>query len=369
MPTRNEFISPDDVYDGDPLARILIERWHIRPVKFAVIWILFGFGYMGGLAAAFGYFLPRAGIVASSIDIFNQVNFFLIFPFIAFYYLRQPQKIAETYAALITQVNDQSDRMGKIFEAIGKMTAGKRWWLMCFCLGVLAIAAGIFDNYLKFGRWWYASNWLMIVGLQVSRGLIFYMITIIYARHLVTCIGLNQIYRQFELHSPILPPSQTYGIHAVVHYAFNFTIFAAVVGLSVGLAPILSTRLEPAYPYEVVLYLLLAPLGFFLPLWGAHVELVNSRNLIMDNLSAQYQSEYNQFLVKVAQNDKEVDKGFKQLQMIETAYELAKKSWTWPFDISVLIKVTAAILAPFSITISQVAQKYISDWFMRVIVR
>jgi len=366
MTTNGECIRLQDVYGNDPLIRTLVERWNFSPTKGALTLFLFGLSYMGILAWVFGYLLPREGVITSLADIFNQLNFLIIFPGIAFYYLWQPTKIVKTYTVLLSVISSQLDKMDEQVYATRKLAVHKSWWLICLGLGLLMMTVGTYDCYFKFGRWWYAANWLMILGLQLARGLVVYMVVINFARHLSFSVQLNQIYDRFDILSPILPPSQTYGIHAVANYANSFVAFTALIGLNIGLAPVLSTRLEASYPYQAVLYVVLSGIAFLLPLWGAHSEMVKSKNHVLDNLSFQYQDEYGQMLKKLTNRDQVMEESLGRLKSIEEAYELAKKCWTWPFNTAMPIKATLTILAPLGIVITQIVQRFLSDLIVKV---
>ncbi len=366
MANNIECLYSRDAYGSDPLIRILIERWNMSPVKWALAVFLFGLGYMGVLALTFGVLLPSKGVVASSVDVFNQLNFFLIFPGIAFYYLWQPFKIVKTYASIFSAINCEVQKMDELAKTIRAASLHNAWWLACLVLGLLTVGAGIYDSVFKFGKWWYAANWFMIIGLQLARFSIIYMVAIVYGRHLIFSSQLNQIYDRFEILSPILPPSQTYGLQAVANYATGFVVFTALIGLNIGLAPILSTKVEVGYPYQAGLYLILSTVGFLLPLWGAHSEMVKSKNHVLDHLSGQYQNEYSQLVIKLEKRDQAVDDDIKRLKSIEDAYQLAKKCWTWPFDTSVPIKVSLTILAPLGLVITQAAQSYLADLISRI---
>lgn len=368
MHTNSEFPEADNIYNGDPLAGILVNRWHLDPWRLGAIMVLVGLIYMGGLSAFFGCFLPRADIKASaSQDIFNQLNFFLLFPVVGFYYLFQPLKIRDAYMGLSRQIDPQGSRIGELLKEIDLLTTQKRWWLVSLGFALLFMGSGVYDNYFKLDDYWYADNWLMIAGLQIIRGLIMYMILRICTRHLITFIGLSRVYKQFKIPTTVLPCSPTYGMRAVADYAFTFTAFLAVVGVSVLSAPVLSKKIEVAYPVEAALYLLLAPIGFFAPLWQSHREMLRSRDRAMDDLAAKYQTEYEQLLNKLAHHDADAEEVFGRLRVIQESYDLIKKSWTWPFDTSTFYKVIATILSPLSFLLLQVTQDYISYLIAKII--
>ncbi len=360
MLSNAEHLEPGDVYGSDPLARLLDAKLHLSPLKFALSGIVFAIAYMGGLALAFGFFQPREGIVASTVDFFNQLNFFIVFPAIAFYYQWQPGKLTATYAAVREQLADGAPAGSDVFVSIRRAAGQSGWWLAGLVVALIFIGLGIPDNFLKLGRWWYAANGWMVAGLQLSRGLMAYMVVLICGRHLAASIQLGRIYKQGGVQAVILAPRQRRGIRAAADYAFSFVVFTAAFGLNIGLTPILSTKPEAAYPYLVVLYLILAPFCFLLPLWGAHRAMVTQKNRTMDALALQHQAQYERLLAQVENNGPEAEEELRRLKNIEAAYELAKRSWGWPFDTAVLLKVGAAIAAPFAVVVSQLIQEQVA---------
>lgn len=361
MRINDEFLKCRDAHGSDPLAGLLVTKLGISPLRFALIGVAFALAYMGGLALAFGCFFPREGIVASSSDSFNLLNLFIVFPAIAFYYLWQPAKIIATYAAVLQQLHDYEQAAAELLASIRRAAGQKRWWLAGLVLAIIFMGVGAYDSYFKLGKWWYAANWWMVAAFQLSRGFIAYMIAAIYSRHVAASIRLGRIYEQCEIPSVTLPPSQTRGIRAVAHYAVSFMVFTAVLGLNIGLTPVLSTMPERTYPYLVAVYLIAAPLGFLLPLWGAHRALVARKDRILDALAIQHQAQYDQLLAQVANNDPGTQEGLNRLKAIEAAYVLAKKSWGWPFDTSVLLKAGATVAAPFVVLVSQLLQKLVTE--------
>lgn len=347
-------LSVRDIYGSDPLAHLLLGRWRLRPWVIALISLLVGVCYMGGLAAAFGYFRPRPGIVASQSDIFNQLNFFIVFPVVMFYYLWQPAKIVQVYDAVCYHVQARDETAVSLLQAIRRLNAHPGWWLPGVFVCLLGMTVGVYDSFSRLGIWWYTANWLMAAVLQLVRGIIFYALIVVVARHLATTVGLNRLYARFPIPVRVLPITHAGGIQTVGQYAFSFTAAAAVVGINLGTVPILSTRIAVDYPFQVLAYFLLAPLGFFLPLLQAHSHMAQNRNRVLDGLAAQFQAEYTRLLRLVADNDQEAAESLARLKIIQETYEWTRKSPTWPFDTSTLYRLGATIVAPFSFALLQI---------------
>ena len=339
-----------DIFGSDPLARLL---WRLRlsPWRLALIFFLAGAGYMGGLAAAFGYLLPRATIVASQGDLFNQLNFFIIFPTVAFYYLWQPMAIVRVYAAIRRLTPDEVE--AALWSQIRRTNARPGWWLAGVLVAILGVAAGAYDNLAGLGTWWYAANGLMIAILQVCNGLIYFMLIVIAARHVATALGLNRCYRQFKIPLTILPARQG-SLEVVSRYAFSVTALLAVVGLNLGTAPLVSPSLGVIYPFQVAAYFLIGPACFILPVWQAHRYMARRRDRLLNDLAARYQAEFTLLVDRLQVDSAEASSSLERVKVLQETYELIGKAPTWPFRLGLVYQLAATVLLPFLFTILQV---------------
>lgn len=349
---------PAEIFGHDPLARAL---GRMTPVTLAFSVLAGGVGYMGGLAALFGFFWAQTGRVASQTDLFNQLNFFVIFPAIAFYYLWQPPQIVRLYRTVTIFLRGSADTDADWLLAYQTLNVRSIWWLTGFGVAMLGMVAGVYDNYFKLGRWWYAANWLMVAGLQIARGVIFYMLALIIIRHLLLTVSLNRLYQQFEIPLTVIPLRQAEGLHFISRYALSFSVIAAVVSLSLGAAPMLSFDMGVDYPYQVAAYFILVPLGFFLPLWQAHVHMARKRDQVLDKLAVEFQMQHAHLLRQVTEQDEQAATSLARLQALHETYEWTKKSPTWPFDTSTIYQFSATILAPFAFTLVQIALEMLAQ--------
>jgi len=349
-----------DVAGTDPLARILFERLRLAPLRFALAFFLAGAAYLFGLAAVFGYLFNRTGVTASLADPFNQLNFLVIFPGVAYYYLWQPGAIAGVYAAVDRLASIRSGQQDVLWLKIKWTHAHSRIWIAGLSVGLLSMVAGGYDNLSRLGLWWYAANPLMIGVLQLARGAIFYMLTVSLTRHIAFTVCLSRCYRQFEMPLIVLP-TRSPGMRAVGQYAFSFTALAAIVALNLGTAPVLATKLGVDYPYQVAAYLILAPLAFFLPMWQAHRYMARRRDNILNDLAERFQAEYARLLSCLEQPDQDSAPILERLNLLHASYQWTRKVSSWPIDTELFYRLAATILAPFAFTLLQV----LLDRFLR----
>jgi hypothetical protein len=348
-------LSTRDIYGSDPLAKVLLGRWRVRPLTLAFAVFLGGAIYLTLLSAAFGYLLPRADVFRTSLqDKYNQVNFFFIFPAVAYYYVWQSGNIVKVYGTVMKCVRPTGDEIAFPISQIQALHAKLRWWVPGLLFGILGIGLGTHDNIGKLGDYWYAANWLMISILQFARGIIFYMLIVVTARHLATTAGLNRIFAQAEFPVIVTSADLSTGFQAISNYALSFAAIAATVGLSLGLAPLLG---KPGFEYaiNVTLYFILAPIGFFLPFWQAHQKMVQAKGHILGRLSEELQSEFEHLLESLLEdNDQKhgrLEVMWERLRAIQEAIELTKESPNWPFQENTIYKLGATILSPFAFAI------------------
>src|SRR5579859_351726 len=346
-------ISAIDVAGSDPLARLLLTRWRLTPLQLALVFLLAGIGYLVGLAGLFGFLVARGQIFASLADPFNQLNFFFIFPGVAYYFLWQPGAIASVYLAISQLAEKEPGEQDALWRDIKRTHAHSRWWLAGLAVGLLGMAAGGYDNLSRLGVWWYAANPLMIVILQLARGLVFYMLIVSLTRHIAFTLSLNRCYRQFELPLAVLP-TRSAGMRAVGQYAFSFTALAAIVALNLGTAPVLTAKLGLDYPFQVAAYLVLAPSAIFLPLWQAHRYMARRRESILNDLAERCQSEYARLIQGLSQTNQDATQSLERLRLLQDGYQWTKKVSTWPIDTDLFYRLAATIVAPFAFTLLQV---------------
>jgi hypothetical protein len=273
--------------------------------------------------------------------------------------MRQSRSIVGVYGAVAESVHSIDEKEVFSVPQIRALQAGSRWWIPGVLLGVLGILLGITDNIGKLGIYWYAANWLMILIMQSARGIVLYMLITLVLRHLTACVGLNQIFAQAKLALPIKSPSRQAGFQAITNYALGFAGIAAVVGLNLGLQPVLSSPPMPEYAIFVALYFVLVPIGFLLPLWQAHRKMVEGKRSVLGDLSRRQQLEFGSLLENLAESGhqahSEREEVLGRLQAIQQAIELTEETSNWPFRADAIVKLGATVVLPFVFTIVDLA--------------
>ena len=337
-------ITTSDVIGKDPFGRLLA-KIRIRPWQAALVSFSFFLVYMFLLPAIYGVLFPRAGLERSSIiDRTNHVGFLIVHPVIIFFFVWQSSAISKLYDLVLPLapkgVQDKLSRAARITHK------GRNWWVIGFLVGSVFVYLGVVNALANLFRIWFTINWLMIVILQVSRLLLFYMIVNIVVRHLVTALNLNRIYR--EVHLPVLVVRTNLGaaFDGISNYGLSFTGFSAMLGLFLGMRYFYSTPLFPEDAIYLALYFILIPFSFFLPFWQAHVKMRAAREEALDRISESLQAEYDRSMSGFdGDSNKQISS--ERLVHLRELLLITQQAPTWPFETSSIYRLFGTAVLPF----------------------
>lgn len=243
------------IYGGDPLARVLIDRFGLSEYTVALAAVGWSAVYLFVLPAIFGSLHSRGEFLGSLDDWHAQILLLLVFPVTCLFYVWQPRALAGVYRAMVP--GGQPLHGGRIYRS--------RAWLFLS----VAMAVGIvgFDGpkmAASYGSWWMPHNWLTILGREAGLAAAFYMLSVMAWRQFVATWEWRQL---------LAGPFSTDGLRAVSTYGLSWSMLLALLALRLSIEAIELPRragaITPDYYAKVAAYLV-ASVGFFCaPVWGA----------------------------------------------------------------------------------------------------
>ncbi|NJN80710.1 MAG: hypothetical protein HC797_09720 [Anaerolineales bacterium] len=242
------------------------------------------------------------------------------------------------------------------------------WWMIGVLIGLISTGFGILNSINGFGYAWENVNWVQATLVYGTRFLAMSMIGIIVSRHIATAIALNGLFQHTEF--PLtLDTDKIEVFNAVKRFSLEIIGIAAIIGLNLGLQPLVIQVPIPEYLFYVVMYFILVPLTFFLPIWQVHRRMVTIKNKMLDKLHKDYQEESEKLYQTLAKDPKKDLSGayLKQtasLVSIKQAVELITRSPDWPFEGTIIYRLIITILSPFFLLIVEVTINIISDFVM-----
>jgi len=340
-------INAQDVIGRDPFGRFLFNL-KLQPWQAALASLVIFSMYTFVLPAIFGVLLPREGLDRSSLtDRTNLIGFLVIHPVVMLFYAWQPKAIVNLYR-LVLPIAPASDQNGLLGSA-RDLHAAARIWVVSALVGAGVMYLGAVYSFKYLGERWYSYNYLMLVILQLSRFILFYMIITVLARHLTMAFNLNRVYQHVKL--PVLIGESKYAasFDAITTYGLWFAGFGAALGLMIAMRFVFSVLVIPEDPLYLTLYLILVPLSFSLPFWQAHANMRASRQDAINRISDALQDEYDHLMLDISA-DGRLDKGSEQIETLRAMLELTEKAPTWPYENWALYRLLAATLSPFVMT-------------------
>lgn len=323
------------------------------PLLIAVCYFLFYELFQLLIAVSFGVFSGNPEIHDFSED---YPNFFmgLFYAVMIFYHLWLPNLFTNTLVRLYengafekSEVNLQS------LIGISKNT----WWIRVPIIGTIVLLMCWFVYMpLDSFNFWFEVNLIPFLAVTVLYSVAWYtgfalLITIVLAIRFMNLVFKDNHIRVNPLHPDEcggFRPLSTFSIRLI-----NIALFWAVI---LVVSVIRSYQLgviggDYALFSSPVLYLMLVPTLFYLPLHSTHLAMLKYRNQLMADTAEQYLREHNTLLSELSASDKDMEARLKRLENLQKVQEHNRKYPVWPFTYRIRFAVLANAVIPTVTTI------------------
>jgi hypothetical protein len=328
------------MWRSDPFARFLW-RLGLKPVHFALLAFVYAVIYMLVLPNFFGQFMSMLS------DWPTVVILGIVLPLLYAFYYWQPSTIQTAYDGLMLRVPKKdfsADHVNEITRWFGRPI----WLVVALIVSVLE-CVHVVNVLFSSPSFWLNAHPIMIAGLLPLRFLAFYSIVFIVVRQVIAIILINRLLKKYPVEITPLHPDRAGGLLSLGQYVLTIGIGVALIGLILGMivfrAQLGIETLGIEFYVEIALYALAAPTLFTLPLWEAHRLLRQSRQQILDEIARELDEYYGLALDQMRKGSltsREAD----QLKALEAMRELTEKAPTWPINVSMISRYSAAVVLP-----------------------
>jgi len=155
-----------------------------------------------------------------------------------------------------------------------------------------------------------------------------------------------------------LAPDKAGGLSSLATLAKSFVYPMVLFGIMMTM-PFIKENTQPSL-HNFLLFVPFVPLFFlvfFLPLGGAHKAMKRAKDQALEEFSALFDTVNAQLVLAIrgpAERATEVDRLHTSIRALRSCYERIEKMPVWPFDISVIYRLIAAVLLPATIPILQI---------------
>lgn len=349
-------LTPKHIRGSDPIAKLFFDTLNFKAYGMILFFIFSGFLY--------GYLIPNFVGISPARDLITIINIILVFPVAGYYYAYQPNTILRIYQS-VTRFFKEENEPNISFEKIQNWHAKSVWWIIGILIGLISAGFGVLNAINSLGTSWENINWLQIIFVFGVRFLAMSMIGMIVTRHVATSMALTELFQHTEF--PLtLDTDKIEVFNTVKRFSLEIIGIAAVIGLNLGLQPIVIEVPIPEYIFYVVAYFILVPITFFLPLWQVHHRMVTIKSEMLDKLHKDYQEEAEKLYETLAKDQKKdlsssYLKQTESMVSIKQAVELITKSPDWPFEGTVFYRFIITIFSPFFLVIFEIFINIISN--------
>ena len=342
------------IYQKDPVARLLIDRVGLTPLRFAFVVLVWEILSNVIPSIKFGVLTEGKDGVQPFLSLINILFAFVVTPIACAFYLWISKAPSELFRRL---------RSSQVFEAKHDELSAwienqireiyHHWIWMVATLYVLACAVYIAWNGQMYRQMWIYVNPVYFVFKASEMVLGWYTVCMVVAHELATIQILRNLFKRYSVKLYPLHPDRCGGLLPINEYAMNFTYFIAVAGIGLSLIAFAGVQdhhfwQDSLLQFAIGAYVFLGVFCFFAPLDAAHDAMKETKGRWLMEISNQFQRAYEstQKILRVSSNRLrgQIDR-INQLQQI---YELTDEFPVWPFDIKTLRRFGATIVASLS---------------------
>ena len=340
-----------EIVRSDPLGRFL-QKNRLSPVYFGLLVFLYGIIRNLVLTAIYGnlFTIQRSGeTILGVLNDWPVLGIELVMvPVVAGYYLWQPATMQALYDGISEKIGPSPLARARAMEYVRPV----RWpgWAVVAITVALLEAAYIQYIFLNTAtRMWENINTIMLASSFLIRFLAFYMLVFIIVRQIFTIVGLNRFFAEIPIKIAPLHPDRAGGLRMLGDHVLSTGLIVAAVGLYFGMG-ILRKDINPhvittEFYVLMLIYFLLAPLFFILPLIQVHRRMKDAKRRLLLEVAEQFDIEYRKLFDGLKQDQLE-SAHVQRVEAIQKIYKIAEDAPEWPFNLEILSKFGAAIVFP-----------------------
>lgn len=333
---------------SDPLARLLIDRFHLTPVRFALIIAIVAFG--GGLLLSLitDTFLPQPGRIGFLNDWSPWLWSLVFTPVLTGYYLWSSSSIEQLFHDL--QQSEAVDIQENELGVIAPYYHNPWREILSLAMAVI-IGIAVFVLRPRVQGWAGSTD---AVRTATSIMIIFgtYAVSMLCLTLLTNIWALRRILRGKEFHVNPLHPDRCGGLKALSIYSLKTVYLVAIFGLLIGASEyrFISQGLTQQFWFfhlGIPLYIVIAGYCFFAPLTLAHDKMQNAKKILLTDIARQFRDDYKSTHNALGEKTETLKGDVDKIQQLQILYELTDKFPVWPFDVQTIRSFLAALTSPF----------------------
>jgi hypothetical protein len=228
------------------------------------------------------------------------------------------------------------------------------WLLLIATVLSVGYAAGLIlvfpriSGQLTYPSWGTAHPAIVWIALPVTF-MVFYALVMSVLDLIILISVVNRVFRRSRIQIQPLHPDRAGGLAAVGQFSANLGYGMGLIGLtiSVGIVnAIVTSYVDYAWLLGLTIYLLVAPIIFFLPLWSAHVKMADHQKYLVKEVSRAFDEVFAQLRASRSQDPEESEPLLKRMRQLDEMRARIMQFPLWPFNVGSVRKFFGLVLSP-----------------------
>jgi hypothetical protein len=333
----------NEIMAADPIFQFISER-KIGLSRIVSVVAVYGVLYSIILPTLYG------SVRQVSKDWTELIRALLVTPLLFGYYVWQPATIQSLYDLAVRRIPRPTMHIAEQISGLSKPLRSRLWFWTAIIFGILNSVI-YYDSLLTSQQTpdWQKSNPVILFMSTLAACISFYSVFQILVRQVFIFRGINKFFDFMKIDIAPLHPDKAGGLRSLGQYVVTIGFGIGIIGLALAVSLIRSQTefetLGAVFYLSLGVYLLAAPLFFFIPLLEAHNRMRMAKEKILTDVAKQYEELYLGALQKMKKG-KLTDSDMSQLDAVRKMYGIADASPVWPFNIDILSKFSVAVILP-----------------------
>jgi hypothetical protein len=359
----------------DPIAAFLRKKLKLTPLRFGLLILVCNIALDLFIGARYRVFTSASATPGLLQDLTALLADLLVYEAIGVIYLWTTEGATTLFNTLNEAklfksphvVSDTIERVRGIYASPGAFVA--------------ALTIAILNTFSQVGAYMQWLPWKTVGGyIELAPAISFlrapfwflglYGLVFAVFNIFTTIAVLRRLFRNKELHLSPLNPDKCGGLSSINAYTQKLAYGVAVIGLIVSVAMIYEINngnLLNAYPIllAVGLYIVLAPLIFFLPLGTAHDAMRKAKDEELMIIANEFDQAHEKLKRSAVVWDKDsYTAELDRIELIRKWYGIVEEFPVWPFDMRSLQRFLGIISAPLVPALLSLGINVLQELFM-----
>lgn len=357
----------EPLYNRDWLSTLL-KRNRITPLGAGLILAAFNLLLNGAIAYGSGtWFSSSAGI--GLLSDYQVLVFGLLFqPTVIATFCWLPQGIHNLYAGIAKEAAlESADELQRSYERLRARLQSP--WLVPVAVAWAAFSC-VAEYYIFFRP--LTASWLQtqpsFYWVRVPFEFLFYFILAAgFYDLMVVLIAVRELFRKSSIRVQPFHPDQAGGLGAVGRFTANIGYAVGAVGLFLTII-LFQRPPDTAMLYNLMIgamfmiYFVMAPIGFYFPLWSAHTAMLSARDSHVHNISSEFDTVYARISELRTNDTDKTEQLLKRLRQLSEERDMVYRFPVWPFDASSLRKFFGLAFTPLVPIFTSLLLDSLSKW-------